>query len=269
MNENHSDNQKSEKLHLLSTIMKNLIRSNTLKKTILFISLLFLKPTINFGQDLAIPKEILARIKTEKIVNLNEVNDTLTFKIIYPEKYNAKKEYKILFGLSGGNQTSDIVDYCYAAWFKSDYFTNYITILPVNTKHKSLKECKPNEIKSIYATLKNKFKTKEKWIIAGTSNGGVATFNFVAVEPTLFEGVIVIPGVLNDEIEITDAWKHLKFVLAYGEKDAVSWISGAQKSKTLLEGKVKSCTTFEMKDQGHILPLGFDINSVYAIYFKK
>ena len=85
---------------------------------------------------------------------------------MYPQNYDAKKSYPVLLGLSGGNQSSAIVDFCYAAWFKSDYFKNYLTIMPVNSSSKSMDNYTSDEIQNLLSIVKNNFKTDTgQWVI--------------------------------------------------------------------------------------------------------
>lgn len=241
-----------------------------MKKQIFLFLVIVTTSTFLVAQNLSIPDSILQELQSEKVLDLNNPKAFFNFQIVYPEDYYATKTYPVLLGLSGGNQSVEIVNYCYAAWFKSDYFKNHITILPVNTNEKSLRNYSQTEICNMLSAIKNSFRvTNKNWIIVGTSNGGVATFNFVAADPTLFQGIIVIPGVVNGQVEINDSWKHLKIILAYGENDQDDWIKGTEKTKILLNEYVEDVNTIEMKGQGHILPLDFDIDFVYKTYFEN
>ena len=215
------------------------------------------------GQKLAVHDSILTDLHVIKVPTDTMLKDSLFFKVVYPDNYDSTKSYPVLLGLSGGNQTEAIVNYCYAAWFKSSYFTNYITILPVNDSGKNLLHYSQVDIQDMLVNIKNNFPvTHKNWIIAGTSNGGVAAFNFIAREPTLFEGAIVIPGVLEDSVVINSSWKDLKIILAYGNKDSKDWIKGAKKSNKTLSTYVKCVETVVLKGQGHILPIGFNIDII-------
>ena len=110
---------------------------------------------------------------------------------------------------------------------------------------------------------------KDNWIIAGTSNGGVATYNFVASNPKLYKALIVMPGAINKNITVDKNWSHLTCVLVYGDKDDAEWISTSKQTKTILDAKVKKASIIVLEGQEHILPLGFNINLVYDSYFKK
>lgn len=236
---------------------------------ILFLILSICTRTLN-AQNLSVPDSILNELTTIKIPVENFVEDSLIFKVVYPNNYDANKTYPVLLGLSGGNQNEKIVNYCYAAWFKSDYFKNHITILPVNKKGKNLLHYSKNDINNTLTTIKKNFHvTNKNWIVAGTSNGGQATFNFISEDPSLFEGGIVIPGALGDSVNVDNSWKHLNIILAYGSKDSDDWAKGSKKTKKTLSKYVNNVKLLKLKGQGHILPIDFDIDSVYKIYFKK
>ena len=241
-----------------------------MKSFILFTTLLLLGMTKTYCQDLSVPDSILSELNTVRLINHDDQKDTLTFKIVFPKDYNATKNYPVLLCLSGGSQSEAIVDYCYAAWFKSAYFKNYLSILPVSKKGKNLRNASNKDILAIVNTIKNNYKTSNSnWIVAGTSNGGVASFEFAAVSPKLYGGIIVAPGVLDSNIVLNDDWKHLKIVLAYGEKDTEGWIENSLKTKKRMRPFVRRVSSIVLEGQGHILPIDFDIDKVYRAYFNK
>ena len=140
------------------------------------IILIILSFTIGFslvyGQELSVPDSILQELKEVVLIDDNAKEDTLVFKIVFPTNYDSTKTYSVVLCLSGGNQTEPIVNYCYAAWFRSNYFKSYLTILPINTTGKNLKDYSEFEVKAIERVVKSNFKvTDNNWIIAGTSNG--------------------------------------------------------------------------------------------------
>lgn len=242
-----------------------------MKKRILLCLFIVAFTTILKAQKLSVPDSILNELQTVKVLNVKYPKDSLTFKVVYPDHYDSSKTYPVLLGLSGGNQSEAIVNYCYAAWFRSDYFNNHIMILPVNKNKKNLLHFSKGEIVGILKSIKGNFKVSKKdWIIVGTSNGGMATFNFISEEPNLFEGGIVIPGALRTEsAELSKSWSHLRIILAYGDKDEEDWIKGSKQSKEILSEYVKSVETLVLEGQGHILPIDFDIDFVYKKYFEN
>lgn len=241
-----------------------------MKNILLTILLITIGYSFVNGQELSVPDSILQELTQVVLIDDNAKEDSLVFKIVFPANYDSTKTYPVALCLSGGNQIEPIVNYCYAAWFRSNYFKNYLTILPINTTGKNLKDYSKFEIQTIVKVVKNNFKvTNNKWIIAGTSNGGVAAFNFISVSPQLFEGVIVMPGIIDTNITANAQWNHLKVILAYGEKDSQEWKDAIKETEYKLKNQVSSVATIVLKGQGHILPIGFNMNQVYDLYFKN
>lgn len=238
-----------------------------MKAFVLFLLFTFCMPQL-YSQDLSVPDSILAELKTVQLVNSTNPYDTLSFKIVFPENYKATKNYPVQLCLSGGGQSPKIVDYCYAAWFRSDYFKSYLTILPISKRGENLRHYSKKYILEIINTITKNYKTSNSnWILCGTSNGGAASFNFAAASPKLYEGLIVMPGILNERIALNTDWKHLNVVLAYGEKEDAKWKEKVLESKERLAPVVSKATSIELKGQGHILPIGFAIDRVYRAYF--
>ena len=101
------------------------------------------------------------------------------------------------------------------------------------------------EIFALIETIKHLFSTTDaNWTVSGISNGGKATFLFVAANPKLFETVFTFPGGLFDVVP-TNEWGHLKIVLANGKKDGYGWLQESKKSFEILlpiAKKVKGST---------------------------
>lgn len=236
-------------------------------KKILFLFCLFTFQ-IAFSQDenLSVPQEIKNELELKKVVHQGAV---FQYKIHYPKDYSKHKKYKVYLGLSGGNQFQDIVDYCYYVWFRSLYFEKYITILPINTEEESLKDYGNEEILNfLEAILKTENVTDHNWILGGTSNGGMAAFNFLKVYPELFSGAVLMPGALDNQADVLKEWKNMKFVLAYGDKD-IGWDTMSKATFNHLHKTVKDVSMYIMKDQGHVLTPEYNIDQVYKVYFDK
>ncbi len=239
------------------------------KRAILFLLLAAFGMPI-FAQDLTVPPEIIAELHSVTLPCKAFEVDSIQFKVVYPKYYDENKAYPVALCLSGGNQSVPIVDYCYAAWFRSKYFNKHLTILPISPKGKNLRDASVSDIKSILLTISSAFKTSKKdWLIAGTSNGGVATFNFVSTKPKCFKHVIVMPGAIGKDAQLRKSWRHLRIVLAYGEQDAPNWIENTEKTKQRLLDVTPYVQTVVMKGQGHILPIGYEIDVVYEACFSK
>ncbi len=115
--------------------------------------------------------------------------------------------------------------------------------------------------------MKNQNVTKKDWLVAGTSMGGYAAFNFAYVRPELFEGIITFPGGLRSE-KISDKWVDYNVLLAVGEFDEVDWTSLNESTRSKLEGKVKNIETFIIKGEEHIISPDYDIDKIYHAYFN-
>lgn len=238
-----------------------------MSKQIIFLIVFFSSFNLGFAQDLSVPDAILKELNTSIFI---EGSDTLCFKYVYPDNYDSTKTYPVLLGLSGGDQSEFIVDYCYAGWFRSDYFKNYFTILPVNILNKNLLTYEPSEIETVYRSIQSHFNiTSSKWIIAGTSNGGVAAYKFIAQSPELFHGLIAMPGSIGETLKIDSNWSHLHVLNAVGEKDSDGWKNAAKYVRDSTGSFLKTNDFMLLSDVGHILPLTFNIDTIYQQYFSN
>ena len=222
------------------------------------------------AQDLEVPDEILYELYTETFNSIGSESIPISFKIVYPKNYDETKSYPVFLGIAGGNQNDEIVTYCYAAWFRSNQFKDYFTILPIAPDGENLRDASPTQVRSIIATIKRNFNlTKSGWIMGGTSNGGVAAFNFISSSPALFDGIIVAPGRIPRKIRINDKWRHLKVVIAYGEEDSDDWKRAVNATSEKLKGMVSFVKVIPLAGQGHLLPIDYDFEVVYDAYFEE
>jgi predicted esterase len=225
----------------------------------------FIFSMVGRAQDSGIPSEILNELET---ILIETKEDTFMCRVVYPANYNPEKEYKCFLGLAGGKQSLADVNYSYAAWFRSGYFKDYLTILPVaQSDSNNFKNYTSAEINSLLAAINEKFRLSPTWLIGGTSNGGVAAFNFVAAFPDRFEGIIVAPGYLPNNVQVTEKWSHLKVVLAYGKLDADFWIKSTKTTAKRLKKTVKSLIIAPLEEQGHVLEIKFNADKMYDPYF--
>ena len=105
-----------------------------------FLAFLLLFLTLqSSAQNLTVPENILSELTTVTAL-LPGTTDSVQFRVAYPANYQATEQYRILLGLSGGNQSEKIVNYCYAAWFRSQHFSNYLTIMPVAPEGSNLRD---------------------------------------------------------------------------------------------------------------------------------
>jgi hypothetical protein len=234
-------------------------------KKLIYCIILFCLSLSSYGQKFEVPDSVLTGVETRQF----EYTTTAKFKykIVYPIKFDSITSYKVLIGLSGGNANERIVNFCYYTLFDSKYFEDYITILPMGPSGRPLSEMNRSEINLLISDIKKNQKvTNHNWILAGTSMGGLAAYNFASVRPELFEGIITFPGGLGSN-EVSDKWKNYKILLAGGELDEADWKSLNISTKSKLEGKVKSIEVFTIEGQGHIISPAYDIDKVYSKYF--
>lgn len=226
-------------------------------KNFILVTILVFSLTASFTQDLSVPGEVLKEIN---YVELGFEGQSRLFQVVFPDNYDSTKTYPVFLGLSGGTPTKRVVNYCYAAWFKNDVYKNYITIMPSGVGHEFLSEKSALEWELILNIIRKHYKvTKKKWILAATSNGGIASFNLLQVAPKTFKKAYLMPGYLPEGMEANRKWRCIRFVLAFGEMDEQEW-----KDKTNETAKkLKRVEVIEMKGQGHILSLDYDQNSIY------
>ncbi len=249
----------------VTVIFRNTNKVLALKKLTYCIIIIFLSLN-SYGQKFEVPDSILNDVKSRQF----EYTHTASFnyKIVYPTNYDSLKSYRVILGLSGGNANEKIVNYCYYTLFDSKYLDDYITIMPLGPSGRPLSEMDSDEINLLVAdVIKNQKVTTNNWIVAGTSMGGLAAYNFASARPELFEGIITFPGGLGDN-KVLEEWKHYNILLAGGELDEVDWINSNNKTKLKLEGKVKNVELFTIEGQGHIISPDYDIDKVYSKYFE-
>ena len=205
----------------------------------------------SYGQKFNVPDSILNGVESRQF----EYTRTAKFryKIVYPKNYNDSTRYNVFLGLSGGNANEKIVNYCYYTLFDSAYFDNYITVLPLGPAGRPLSELDSSEIDHLITEVMNNFKvTNHNWIVAGTSMGGLAAYNFASARPELFEGIITFPGGLGSN-EVSEKWKNYKIILAGGELDEEDWLELNKSTMQKLKGSVKNVDVFILEGQGHII----------------
>ena len=219
------------------------------------------------GQKFEVPDSILTDVESRQFEYTYKAK--FDYKVIYPINYDSLSTYKVLLGLSGGNANERIVNYCYYTLFDSKYFENYITILPLGPIGRPLSDIDSTEINLLIADIMDSHKvTDHNWIVAGTSMGGYAAFNFAYARPELFEGIITFPGGIRDD-KVSDKWTTYKILLVVEEFDEADYKSLNETTKSKLEGIVKSVETFTLKGQEHIVSPDYDIDEVYRKYFNE
>ncbi len=220
-----------------------------------------------YSQNLSIPDSTFNKLVTK--IFFNNL-DTTAFQIVFPKNYDSTLTYPVFLALSGGNQSLEIVNYCYAVWFNSAHFNQHITILPIAESSNNLRNYESQKIIELIQLIQTNFMvTKANWTLGGTSNGGVAAFNFLNVSPELFKTVIVMPGSIDQSLTLSNELNHIDILLAYGTKDNKEWKKAIKYSQKILKHKVNSVKTIKLKGMGHILPLSFPIDTIYNYVFRS
>lgn len=223
--------------------------------------------TISQAQEIDLPDSLFINLeKTEY-----KINDTLRqeFYIEYPKEYNDSIKYPVFIGLAGGNQSQDFVLYCYVVYFNTSILDNYIKIFPIGVDSDGIMSSSKDYYMEFLQQIQNNQPClPNDWIIAGTSNGGIAALEIVSVKPSLFKGIITMPGIIyGDNIFVNKNWNHLKVLLVYGENDSDGWIQGVYKTDSVFKDNSMLSKTLMLSEQGHILNIGYDINKIYIEFF--
>ncbi len=234
-----------------------------MKKTIL-LGLLAVSTIANAQLDMTVPEEVLAEMTKKE-------SESFSYKVVYPENYDANKEYPVVLGLSGGGQTEDIVDYCYYVMYRSDYFKkDFITVMPIAPEGKNFRTYSATEIKAMTKEIRqNENATDEGWIVIGTSNGGVASFNYASVEPKLYDGLFAMPGG-TPLVVFPEEWKKYKaFVISTGLEDIPDWQSFTKETADNIKETGVNVTYKQITGQGHVFSPEYDVDQIYKLYFER
>ena len=198
-----------------------------------------------------------------------ELTDLFEIKafIKLPENFSSNKLYPVFIGFSGGEQSIETAKYSADIFFSSKFFNEYISIVPINTNNRNFKDYSSAEMTSLIEEVSKKYNVNNKgWAVAGISNGGKATYNFVSNNPLLYDKVATFPGGLfhNEPLE---NWSHLKIVLANGKKDGYSWLQESKSSFEKLANIVGNAEILVIPGQKHILSLDFNMYEIYSKLF--
>jgi hypothetical protein len=217
--------------------------------------------------DMSVPDSIMAEL-TNKVLSLGG-SLKMEYKVVYPANYDSTKTYPMMLGLSGGDQNEDIVNYCYYAWFRSDYFNDYISIIPLAPKGQNFLYMNTILVNKFFSEIvKVENISDSNWVMVGTSNGGAAAFNFLKLNVAPFSKLAVIPGELQKVVSSSEGWGHLDVVLALGSEDK-KWKPYTDKTYLRLKPVVKSVEKVVMEGEGHLVSADYDMDIVYKVLFDK
>lgn len=220
------------------------------------------------AQEIELPDSLFTNLVQTEF----KINDTLSqgFYIEYPKGYNDSIKHPVFIGIAGGNQTKEFVMYCYAVYFKSSLLDDYIKVFPIAYDQNGIMSSGKDYYTSLLQTIEKNLSCESKdWLIAGTSNGGIAALELVSIRPSQFSGLITIPGIIyGDNIIVNDKWSHLNALLVYGENDSEGWINGVFKTDSVLKDNSVLSDILMLPNQGHILDVEYNIDNVYLKYFE-
>jgi len=216
--------------------------------------------------DLSVPEEILKEMETVKVMYTD--TSWFSFRVVPPKKSSGEYD-RVALCFSGGDQSEAVVNYCYAAWFRSPMLDTYWKILPVSIGGQNLRDLDSAAFCAMTRSIVGQFNCLESgWLALGTSNGGIAAFKCLAAEPQRFEGLITVPGSLSKEIAPDKNWSHLKILLAVGQEDQEVWHSAADKTIEKTESHVRAVQKMILKKTGHVLPIGYKVDRIYKVWFN-
>lgn len=116
-----------------------------------------------YGQNFEVPDSILKDLKSRQFEYTHTAE--FNYKITFPVNYNDTTIYVLFLGLSGGNASDKIVDYCFYTLFDSKYFDNYITVMPLGPSGRPLSDLDSTEINYLIADIMKQQKvTNHNWI---------------------------------------------------------------------------------------------------------
>lgn len=189
--------------------------------------------------------------------------------VLYPANFSACAQYPVFIGISGGIQSKENIPFFEEVYFTNKNLDKYFRVLPIADGTFNYHSLSKFEILDFINQVQQTLNVVNNgWLIAGTSNGGNAAFNFIAATPKLFNGVIAMPGGIGDN-EITIDWKHLNVILAHGVKDSVEWQNAIIESHNkLIENDIVS-EKFILQGAAHIIKKGYSLNALYNLYFNK
>ncbi len=240
-------------------------------KNIVCIGLVLLTAITVVAQKFDVPDSIKQELEM-KTIKLED-GSTIQYKVHYPPNFDSTKTYPAYLCLSGGDQGPLIVDYCYYAYFRTPQVNDYITILPIAqalfSSKKNFRAYTNDEVKNLVQHIqKHEPLTDTGWLLGGSSNGGIGAFGFANAMPELFNGMIVMPGAINETMAANEKWKDYKVLIAVGSKDSAFWLQGTKRSQNTLKGNVKNVQWMLLNGEEHILTPEFDIEKIYTRYFQ-
>jgi pimeloyl-ACP methyl ester carboxylesterase len=189
--------------------------------------------TMAFAATLALPPahaELLE--KTKKVGGV-----TVDYKVVLPNGYDPAKSYPAILAFGGGPQTMNTVDSVINRNLRPEAEKRgYIVIAPAAPNGELFFEggarIFPDFLKMIVADYKIE---KNKFHIAGPSNGGIAAFHVAAANPDYFLSITAFPGYLwEPSTAKLMAISKMCVFMYVGENDEYMWHPEMQREAQFL-----------------------------------
>lgn len=174
-------------------------------------------------------------------------NDTLKYRMLLPENFDAEKQYPVLFFLHGSGERGNDNEaqlvhgsklflnaenrknfpaiIIFPQCPQNDYWSN-VKINNANTtdRFSFQKGGKPNKTMSLLIALVSKIKSEkfsdnDRFYVGGLSMGAMGTFELLRRKPTVFASAFAICG--GDNVDNVKKYKHIPLWVFHGGKDNV------------------------------------------------
>lgn len=174
-------------------------------------------------------------------------NDTLKYRMLLPENFDAEKQYPVLFFLHGAGERGNDNEaqlvhgsklflnaenrknfpaiIIFPQCPQNDYWSN-VKINNANTtdRFSFQKGGKPNKAMSLLMALVSKIKSEkfsdnDRFYVGGLSMGAMGTFELLRRKPNVFASAFAICG--GDHVENVKKYKHMPLWVFHGGKDNV------------------------------------------------
>jgi predicted esterase len=181
---------------------------------------------------------------------------TVHYKVVLPNNYDAAKPYPAILVLGGGPQTMNTVDSTLNRNFRVEAEKRgYIVVAPAAPDDQLFFEdgarIFPEFLKMILADYQIE---KNKFHIAGPSNGGIAAFHVAAANPQYFLSVTAFPGYMWQPSQAKlQAISKMCVFMYVGELDEYMWHGEMQKEAEYLRSKGTVARYTVEKGQPHRL----------------
>src|SRR5438270_8132450 len=189
---------------------------------------------------------------------------TVHYKTVLPNGYDPTKPYPAILALGGGPQTMNTVDRILGRNFRPEAEKRgYIVVAPAAPDSQLFFEegarIFPEFIKTILVEYKIR---KDKFHIAGPSNGGIAALHVAAANPQYFLSVTAFPGYMwEPSAAKLQAISKMCVFMYVGEFDPYMWHGEMKKEAEILRSGGTGARYSVEKGQPHRLDTPADANA--------